>query len=63
MVEVTTLNEKKVIINCDHIEKIESVPDTVITLSNGKVYLVKENRDEVMKKIIEFKRKIFSGNF
>ncbi|MGL4730154.1 MAG: flagellar FlbD family protein [Clostridium sp.] len=63
MVEVTTLNKKSVIINCDHIEKIESVPETVITLINGKVYLVKENRDEVVKKVIEYKRKIFSENF
>ncbi|MGG7163945.1 flagellar FlbD family protein [Clostridium ihumii] len=63
MVEITTLNGKEVVINCDLIEKIESVPETVITLNNGKVYLVKEERKEVIQRIINYKRKIFTGNF
>jgi len=62
MIEVTGLNQKKFILNADHIEKLESVPETLIILTNGKKYLVKETLEDVMEKVIEYKRKIFTMN-
>lgn len=59
MIRVTSLNNKEFYLNEDNIEKIEEVPDTVITMSNDKKYLVKENIDEVMEKILQFKRRYF----
>ncbi|GAA0461302.1 swarming motility protein SwrD [Alkalibacillus silvisoli] len=35
-------------INALYIEKIQALPDTTVTLSNGKVYFVKETVEEVM---------------
>ena len=57
MIEVNPLNGNKFILNSNHIEKIEEIPETVITLINGKKYLVKESSKEIVDKVIEFKRK------
>jgi flagellar protein FlbD len=38
---------------------MESTPDTVITLNNGKKYVVAESIDEVVEKVIQYKRNIF----
>lgn len=62
MIIVHGLNGIEFLLNEDHIEKIEQVPETVITLNNGKKYLVKEDREEVVKRIIEFKKKIYLCN-
>jgi flagellar protein FlbD len=62
MIEVTRLNKKEFVLNCDWIETVEATPDTVITLTNGKKYVVAENVDDIVKKVVEYKRKIFCTN-
>ncbi|MDR5588630.1 MULTISPECIES: flagellar FlbD family protein [Clostridium] len=59
MIELTGMNNKSFILNDDHIEKIEQVPETLITLSNGKKYIVIESVDEIKFKILKYKREIF----
>lgn len=59
MIRVTALTNKEYLLNADHIEKIEEVPETVITLINGKVYLVKESIDEILNRYYEYKKKTF----
>ncbi|WP_294155107.1 flagellar FlbD family protein [uncultured Clostridium sp.] len=59
MIDLTAMNNKELILNADHIEKIESVPETLITLTNGRKYLVLETLDEVKNKVITYKRRIF----
>ena len=61
MIKVVGLDSKEYIINADHIEKLEQIPESVITLTNGKKYLVKESNDEIVRKVIEYKRKIYVG--
>lgn len=63
MIEVTGMNNKEFILNADHIEKVEEVPETLITLTNGKKYLVLESVDEVKDEVIRYKKRIFSGRF
>ncbi|MBS5951913.1 MAG: flagellar FlbD family protein [Clostridium sp.] len=58
MIDVTAMNNKEFILNADHIEKIEEVPETLITLTNGKKYIVLESVDEVVDKVIKYKNKI-----
>ena len=58
MINLTGLNNVEFYLNEDHIEKIEAVPQSVITLSNGKKYLVIESNEEIIKKIVNFKSKI-----
>lgn len=59
MIELTAMNNKEFVLNADHIEKIEQVPETLITLTNGKKYIVLESIDDVKDEIIRYKRKIF----
>lgn len=58
MIEVTRLRGSKVILNAELIEQIEETPDTVITLTSGKKFVVAETADDIMKLVIEYKRKI-----
>jgi flagellar protein FlbD len=60
MIKVTRLNGKEYFINFDLIEVIEETPDTVITLRDGKKYIVSETAEEIIYKIIEFKRKVLT---
>lgn len=62
MIKLTCLDDKEIVINAEHIEKLEQTQQSVITLTNGNKYLVKESNDEVIKKVIEYKRKIFIGD-
>jgi flagellar protein FlbD len=57
MIELTDLNNQNYILNSDLIERIESVPYTKILLTNGKKYLVKESVDEVVDKVMNYKKK------
>lgn len=60
MIELTRLNKSRFILNCELIETIESKPDTVIALRNGKLCIVLESPGEVIEKVVEYKRLIFS---
>lgn len=60
MIDVTGMNHEKFILNADHIEKIEEVPETIITLINGRKYIVLESVDEVKSAVIEYKNRIFT---
>ena len=36
MIDLTGMNNKEFTLNAEHIEKVEEVPETIITLTNGK---------------------------
>ena len=57
MIEVTRLNETKLLINSDQIEFVEETPDTVISFLSGKKIIVKESRQEIQNLVILYKRK------
>jgi flagellar protein FlbD len=58
MVRLTRLNRVPLILNADLIEHIEETPDTVITLTNGEILLVRETADQVIQRVVEFRRRI-----
>ena len=60
MIEVTRLKGKKMTINAELIETVEETPDTVITLTNGKKFVVSESAEEETSLVIGYKRKIFA---
>ncbi len=47
------------LINSDLIELVEETPDTVITMTDGKKYLVSERSQVILERIIAFKRSCF----
>ncbi|RBP95253.1 flagellar protein FlbD [Cytobacillus firmus] len=54
MIKVSRLNGKTFVLNALYIETVESFPDTTITLTNGKKYVVKESEVVVMQSILGF---------
>lgn len=58
MVELTRLNDSTIMLNADLIETIEETPDTVITLTTGRKFVVKESRQEIRNLVISYKREI-----
>jgi flagellar protein FlbD len=60
MIRVTRINHTPLILNSDLIEHIETTPDTVISLNNGQKYVVREAAEDVVEKVVEFRRRIFS---
>jgi len=62
MIYVTRLNGEVFVVNCEYIELIESRPDTVITLKTGRKIVVKEDIQEVINRVIDYKRNINSNS-
>ncbi|MDI3542776.1 MAG: flagellar protein FlbD [Candidatus Atribacteria bacterium] len=56
MIALTRFNGSSFVLNTDLIETIEATPDTVITLVTGRKYVVRESVDEIVKKILDFRR-------
>lgn len=59
MITLTKLNGEHFVLNSDLIEIITENPDTTILLTNGKHLLVRENKEQVIDKVVEFKRDTF----
>lgn len=58
MIEVTRLNDKKIIINAELIERVEESPDTMITLTSGSKLIVRESRQEIRNLVVSYKKEI-----
>ncbi|UFS72411.1 flagellar FlbD family protein [Geomonas sp. RF6] len=61
MIRVTTLDGTEIFLNPDHIEIISETPDTLITLVNGKRYLIVEPARVVIGRIISFRGRILQA--
>lgn len=59
MIILHKLNKEEIVLNSNHIEIIETIPETKITLTTGRYYLVVQSPEEVVKRIIEYNRKIY----
>ena len=60
MIRLTRINRVPLVLNADLIEHVETTPDTVIAMTNGQKFMVMESADEVIEKVIEFRRAIAS---
>ena len=58
MIRLTRLNRAHMVLNSDLIEHIDVTPDTVITLTTGQILRVLESADEVIERIVEFRRRV-----
>lgn len=58
MIELTRLNGEKFTLNAIYILQVQSFPDTTIKLTNGDLIVVKEKESVVLKKTIDFYKKI-----
>jgi flagellar protein FlbD len=58
MVHLTRINRIPLVLNADLIEHIEATPDTVISLTNGQKFVVLESADEVIERVVRFRRRL-----
>lgn len=61
MIHLTRLHNKPLIVNSDLIKFVEQSPDTLITLITGEKIVVLEKPDEVLARVIEFRRLVLQG--
>jgi flagellar protein FlbD len=57
MIEVEKVNGQPVLLNPDLIKLIEKAPDTVVTFSDGQKMLLKTTPEEIVQRIIEYRRR------
>ena len=58
MVLLTRINDRDVLVNADQIELIEEGPDTTISTTTGKKVIVRDTVEEIIEKIVAYKRRI-----
>ncbi|RZT22934.1 flagellar FlbD family protein [Fictibacillus sp. BK138] len=58
MISLTQLNGNTFTLNAIYIEQVQSFPDTTITLTTGKKFVVKESEEMVAQKVASFYRGI-----
>jgi flagellar protein FlbD len=58
MIRLTRINHVPLVLNSDLIEHVEVTPDTVISLTTGQKFVVLETPEEVVRRVIEFRRAI-----
>jgi flagellar protein FlbD len=58
MIAVTRLHGASITLNCDLIERVESTPDTVLTLVDGSRYVVRESVGEIVDRVRSFRASV-----
>jgi flagellar protein FlbD len=61
MIQLTRLNNKALMVNSDLIKFIEQSPDTLVTLITGEKIVVLERSEQVLARIIDFRRAVLQG--
>ena len=61
MIKLTRFNSQKkkkgeFVLNAEIIETVEETPDTVITLLNGKKLIVEEPMDEIVRRVMKYRK-------
>ncbi len=62
MIEVMRLDGKVYWVNPHMIESMETNPDLTLTMLSGKKIIVKNSPSEIIKKIIDYRKKIGIDN-
>jgi flagellar protein FlbD len=61
MIQLTRLNNQPLMVNSDLIKFVERSPDTVLTLISGEKIVVLEAPNEVLDRVVGFRRTILAG--
>jgi flagellar protein FlbD len=62
MIKLTRLNHVPLIVNADLIEHVEVTADTVVALTTGQKFMVLESAEEVVEKVIQYRKAILSAS-
>jgi len=61
MIKLTRLNNQPLVVNCDLIKSVENAPDTVLTLVTGEKIIVRETSEQILDRVIAFRRAVLAG--
>lgn len=61
MILVHRLDGATFYLNAELVETVEATPDTVIVLVNGHKYIVRESAEEVISRILNYRRFLLAG--
>jgi|WetSurMetagenome_2_1015567.scaffolds.fasta_scaffold28410_2 flagellar protein FlbD len=61
MIPVTRLDGVSILLNDEVVQWIEQTPDTLLGLLNGERVLVRESPEELLRRIVAFKRSVMTG--
>ena len=61
MIQLTRLNDQPLTVNSDLIKFVEGAHDTVLTLINGEKVVVRERVEQVIERVIQFRRAVLTG--
>ena len=61
MIVLTRLNGSRICVNAFLIEHLEETPDTVVTLTNGQHFLVRESVDEIIEAAVGYLGRLRDG--
>ena len=56
MIALKRLNGKPFILNADHIESLESTPDTMVKLLSGKTVVTLNSIEDIVRKTLKYKQ-------
>jgi flagellar protein FlbD len=57
VISVTRTNGSRIYINAELIQTVEATPDTIITLTNNKMLIVRDTPQQIAERFIEYRRK------
>ncbi|GHG55858.1 hypothetical protein GCM10011331_22830 [Flavimobilis marinus] len=60
VIVVTRLNGPKFAVNPDLVQRIDSAPDTILTLVDGTKYILAESMSEVIELITDFRSQLIA---
>ena len=58
MIEITRLDNSRMVVNVEKIQSLQSTPDTVITFTNNVKMIVREPLEEISEKILKYRRSV-----
>ena len=61
MIKITRLNNTVLVVNAEMIEFMEATPDTIITLTTGRKIVARESVEELIDKVVEYKRQFLQS--
>lgn len=61
MIRVTRLDRSEFVLNAEFIQSVESTPDTHIVLFNGHSFVVLESTEQVVARVLEYRRAAYGG--
>lgn len=61
MIALTRLDGREVVVNTDLVVTVEATPDTVVTLTTGDRFIVKEAVAEVVERALAFRHRVLQG--